>query len=401
MVNYDALIHDRKYFELDFIQARQAQYNFTQAIKVETFLWDLELYGQLQRSLGNLVVLKGGAAAQLFFAPEQQRTSVDIDVIYLGDEQKLLKSFTSIHQIFGSDDLYFKFDKYIPKNPKTSLPLQTYFVAVPSSVTKEKPINIKIDFHLMDTLTLDVVEIDKASAFVIPLAFKPLCLSPESLLGDKLLTLAQGSVGIPPEREDDIPKQLYDLDNLIRVADPNKFKAVERALEILFDKEQSVRTEKVKLEDALNQMISLLERYSSLDSHDSDPQARTAINNFRGNYEPQPPRDATLWGIVSKRLQFLVRCISESKGNPLSRLKTVDEFEKMIAFGEERFNEDRTRLQQELRKEFIEILRNQGRSDVAKRLKNTRLERLFWEIMTPSNVEEIGKMLQTKAEQKK
>jgi len=45
--------------------------------------------GQLQRQLGEKVILKGGAAAQLFFSPERQRTSVDIDVIYIGEKENL------------------------------------------------------------------------------------------------------------------------------------------------------------------------------------------------------------------------------------------------------------------------------------------------------------------------
>jgi predicted nucleotidyltransferase component of viral defense system len=125
MIDYGALIHDRKYFDQEHILERQARYGFTQAVKVETFLWDLELFGQLQQTLGNQVVLKGGAAAQLFFAPERQRTSVDIDVIYLGDAVLLPKALASIHNSFGEDDLYFRFSGHVPLSPKTKLPLET------------------------------------------------------------------------------------------------------------------------------------------------------------------------------------------------------------------------------------------------------------------------------------
>ena len=76
------LIHDPKYFSRDQILNRQAEFRFTQALKVETFLWDIEIYGHLQRKLNDQIILKGGAAAQLYFRPGQQRTSVDIDVIY-------------------------------------------------------------------------------------------------------------------------------------------------------------------------------------------------------------------------------------------------------------------------------------------------------------------------------
>ena len=391
MINYDALIHDRKYFEPDYIAQRQAQYNFTQAIKVETFLWDLELFGQLQRKLGDQVVLKGGAAAQLYFAPERQRTSVDIDVIYLGDASALPDALGSIHKAFGGDDLYFKFSKYIPSNPKTDLPLETYTVPV-RAVTSKAPIFIKVDFHLMGRLSLPAMELEGATAFVIPLDFKPRCLSAAALLGDKLLTLAQGSVGIPPEREDDMPKQLYDLDGLSRVVGNQDFEAVRHALEDFFEHELSVRSEKVSLEKALEQMVDLLERYAVLESHKSDERARAAVQNFRGNYEPQPFRDPIAWGIASKRLQLLVKCIAANVENPLSYLKRADRLEAMIAFEEERFKETKPRLQRALRSQFLEVLRAQGRPEIAKRLKNSRVERLLWESLTVSNVEAIERI---------
>lgn len=399
MINYEALIHDRKYFELDHIADRQTQYNFTQAVKVETFLWNLELFGQLQRSLVKQVVLKGGAAAQLLFPPERQRTSVDIDVIYLGDEASLSKALASIHEVFGGDDFFFKFNKHTPSSPKTSLPLETYFVSVPTVTGGKTPINIKVDFHLMDRLDLQIIEIEGARAFVIPLAFKPRCLSAGTLIGDKLLTLAQGSVGIPPEREDDIPKQLYDLDGLTRIVDGHDFEAVRQALEVLFDREQSVRSDKVSLENALEHMLELLERYSRLDSHKGDEHARVAIRNFRGNYEPRPFRDPITWGIVCKRLQFLVKCIAVGTGDPLSHLRNVDRIEKIIALEEERFKESKARLGQELRDEFVVMLKSQGLSEAAKRLNNSRLERLFWEIMTPANVADIEDRVSAKTRQ--
>lgn len=399
MINYEALIHDRKYFEFDHIVERQTRHNFTQAVKVETFLWDLELYGQLQRHLGETVVLKGGAAAQLFFAAEKQRTSVDIDVIYLGDEKSLEDALGSIHKDFGEDDLYFKFNKYEPENPKTQLPLETYFVSVPTLTGGKSPINIKVDFHLMDNLNLQTITLEGVNAFVIPLAYKPRCLSPGALIGDKLLTLAQGSVGIPPEREGDVPKQLYDLDGLTKVVDHEDFPAVKAAMEDLFERELSVRSQKVSMGKALEQMTGLLEKYSGLDSHNSDQNARTAIRNFRGNYEPRPFRDPITWGIVSKRLQFFVKCILTGVENPLLLLGSVDQLEVMIRLEEERYKETRTRLRQELRDEFVSDLKSSGFPEKAKRLRNTRPERLLWEIVTPSNLKEIDQMLRAKAAQ--
>jgi len=167
-------------------------------------------------------------------------------------------------------------------------------------------------------------------------------------------------------------------------------------MEVLFDRELSVRPEKVPFERALEQMIVLLERYSGLDAHRSDLRARTAIQNFRGNYEPRPFKDLIIWGITSKRLGFLVKCISSRVNNPLSQLKNAKRIEKIVALEQVRFKEDRIRLQQELREEFFAVLKSQGRPETAKRLKNSRLERLFWEIVMPSNLEEIQKKVMAK-----
>jgi hypothetical protein len=136
-------------------------------------------------------------------------------------------------------------------------------------------------------------------------------------------------------------------------------------------------------------MVDQLERYAGLDSHKSDKYARVAVQNFRGNYEPRPFRDPIAWGVVSKRLELLVKCIAARMENPVSYLRSADRLEAMIAFKEEKFKETRLKLQELLRKELLDVMRLQGRPEIAKRLKNTRVERLLWEVLTPSNVQEI------------
>jgi hypothetical protein len=386
MVNLNALLHDRNYFSLDYITQRQKQYNFTQAVKVETFLWDLELFGQLQRYLGTKVILKGGAAAQLYFTPERQRTSVDIDVIYTGDKDSLLQTLESIHKAFGEDDVFFKFNQYIPENPKTVLPLETYFVAVPSYTIPKAPLNIKIDFHLMESNPFETVEIKNAQAFIIPLAFRPLCISAGTLLGDKLLTLAQGSVGIPPEREDDIVKQLYDLDLLSKIVQEKEIAALRNAMDILYKRELEVRKERIEFSIALQQMITLLDKYSILDTSKSDRVAHDAVNHFRSNYEPRPFRSSIDWGIIAKRLQFFVRALETHAKQAVSILGEADKIGQMLSMES---NDRKGELRKSLALEFTEMLRFDGKVDVAKRLKNTSPERIFWEIVKPTNLEEI------------
>ena len=394
MVKYDALIHDRKFFEPAHIKERQELYKFTQAVKVETFLWDLELYGQLQRALGDQVVLKGGAAAQLFIPTERQRTSVDIDVIYLGTKDRLEEALTKIHKDFGEDEVYFKFNKHTPKNPKTILPLETYFVPIPAAINADSTSNIKVDFHLMESLGLEVREVENAAAFVIPLGFNPICLSPASLLGDKLLTLAQGSVGIPPDREDDIVKQLYDLEYLTKNVNSEDTSAMNLAMTTLFEREIAHRSEKVGLDQAHQDSIRLLERYSTVNSPKPDELARTATRNFRGNYEPKPFRSSMDWEVTAKRLQFLVRCIASNPEQALVNLKEADEIEARI---ELKGNERRIEIRQALSEDFVTLLRGEHRMETAKRLKNTSPERLLWEVLRPSRLSDIQSLITPRA----
>jgi hypothetical protein len=386
MIHYNALIHNREYFSLDHIQARQKQYNFTQAVKVETFLWDLELYGQLQKYLGDKVTLKGGAAAQLFFPPERQRTSVDIDVIYVGEVEELHKTLREIHKALGEDETYFKFIPLIPEEPKTILPMETYNVLVPSLTKAGGTIFIKVDFHFMDKLVLDVIELESAAAFVLPLAFKPRCLSIGSLLGDKLLTFARGSVGIPEERQDDIMKQLYDTDLLSKLSSPEETAAMRKALSILFEKELSVREKKVDFSEALQQMIELLEQYSNINNPKCDPEIKNGRKNFKGNYEPQPFRNPIEWEILAKRLQFLIRAISENVSQSIAMLKEADEMEVSLDFTG---NPNRVEMRKALADQFLEMLRGDQLGDAAKRIKSNPLERIYWEVVRPSNLQEI------------
>src|ERR1700683_5176808 len=77
----DRLIHSGECFARDQLEKRRVKHGFAHLNKVEAFAWDLEIYGHLQQYLGDAVVLKGGAATQLYLPVELQRTSVDIDII--------------------------------------------------------------------------------------------------------------------------------------------------------------------------------------------------------------------------------------------------------------------------------------------------------------------------------
>ena len=75
-MNFDdnALIHDRKCFDRDTLAERLEKLKFNSLARMELFLWDLEIFLQIQAILKDKIVLKGGAAAQFYLPIEYQRT---------------------------------------------------------------------------------------------------------------------------------------------------------------------------------------------------------------------------------------------------------------------------------------------------------------------------------------
>lgn len=58
-VDYQNLFHDKKDFERDTFVGRMEEYGFKNMARMELFLWDLELFLQIQKILGDRIVLKG------------------------------------------------------------------------------------------------------------------------------------------------------------------------------------------------------------------------------------------------------------------------------------------------------------------------------------------------------
>lgn len=132
-MNYKkVLLHDPSNFERTNLVSRQKKLKLNNLARMELFLWDLEIFLHIQEILKDKTALKGGAAAQFYLPKEYQRTSVDIDLICSVDSAEIQKTVETIEKKFGCDGVLFKFRKHKPKNPKTDLPLLTYYVSIPS-----------------------------------------------------------------------------------------------------------------------------------------------------------------------------------------------------------------------------------------------------------------------------
>ncbi len=392
-------IHEAACFDADRLQSRARAMGFTQATEVEAFAWALELCGQLQSAMAEGLLLKGGTAVQLYLPVEQQRASVDIDLLALGDPAALNVALDQVSRKLASGP-YFTFEAYSPKQPQAGLPLQTFFVTVPSAFGMTTPgaagpiagRAIKVDiFYLRASLSSVVVE--RPRTFALDLAYSPRCMAPGPLLGDKLLTLATRSIGVPRVRADDLPKHLYDLDNLSRLTLTREdFEALLATVPVLIEVESAFRGLSVNVLQVLEHIEETLLRLAALDLREGDADLKRYVLNMQSQYL-RAPRRAPFYGWAAKaqRLRFLVRGLAALiQGRALdlaALLRRADALEAHLAF--DGLSGDERRLKRRAAQELlIAELREASRGEW-KQLKPRPPERIYWELVNLENLSQL------------
>ena len=197
-------IHDESYFTEEKVRDQARKYGFSDPIQIEFFLWDCEIAAQLQRESEDFV-LKGGAAAQLHLPVEMQRGSVDVDIVCPYTKEEIAEILSRIHERIPM----VQFEKYTPKRPHKEISMVTYLAKTSPLIPSENGQlrEVKIDF-LLEDLKLPAQVITDVETFALKV--KSLrCYSVTSLIGDKILTLAENTVGIVDQS--DVPKQVYDV----------------------------------------------------------------------------------------------------------------------------------------------------------------------------------------------
>jgi len=400
----EALIHDIVSFSPECLRARAEEMAFTQVTEVEVFAWALEIYGQLQAASGEGLLLKGGAAAQLYIPLERQRASVDIDLLAHIEPEAVRDVLDEVSRRLASDLPYFVFEEYTPTQPDVALPLQTFLVVVPSSLgqtaaTETGQIagrSIKVDVFYLKEL-VEHTELEGVRTFALDLAFSPRCLAIGPLIGDKLLTLATKSIGIPQARAGDLPKQVYDLDNLTHLTlnegDIEKLIATVRAL---VDVESSFRGIRATVFQVLDHIEEALTTFSTLDLREGDPDLRRHVFNLQSQYLREPMRPPFYgWAAKALRLSFFLQCLRRKmEGNVLDVGETIrqaDELEERMRF-DELEGEERRRKRREVQGALLSALKDTGRGDW-KQLKPRPPERVYWELINLDNLESLDAMI--------
>ncbi|MHB8128279.1 MAG: nucleotidyl transferase AbiEii/AbiGii toxin family protein, partial [Mobilitalea sp.] len=293
MGNYrDELINKPKAFLRESFEVRMEEHGFKNIERMEKFLWDLELFQQIQKELGDRIVLKGGAAIQFYLPLEAQRTSVDIDMMFYGPKEDIDEALQKIILRLNDGGKFFSLKEHIPANPKTTLPLYTYFVDVPSVLnakelrTDEKQVitqEVKIEF-IMQTEPVEYEKTKGINIFAVSSDLEYQIVSLNYLFADKLTTLGPNTIGVQDGRLDEQIKQFYDIWMLtihhFNELDINEIRSkyLKRAEQECKERKSLFDIEEIRA-DVRMQML----RYKRADSG-SDAILKKTINDFNSLY---------------------------------------------------------------------------------------------------------------------
>ena len=406
-MDYKKLFHKEEAFQRETFQKRMEEFGFKNMARMELFLWDLELFLHIQKILGDKIILKGGAATQFYLPRDAQRTSVDIDMLFFGTEEEIKKTLRKIEEYLGTEDELFYFHKHSPKNPKTNLPLHTYYTKVPSVLSNAER-NMERESIPYQELKIEFIlqpekwEYERRTGeniFAVNSSWNYQILPLNYLFADKLTTLGCNTIGVQNERLDEQVKQFYDIMMLSRncISEMQcsvvKEKYLKRA-------EQEWNTRKITLgstlegrdyepkyivEDVEKQLL----RYQQADSGE-DAELKKFINDFHSLYlnrKVQYDPKTVACGASLVRLMYELMI----SGMGWDKVKQAFEIEKKLGM-EHLSGPEKGQKIRELRNQFIQEF---GKDSVipASTLKGKDLKRVFWAIVNIDNLNKIEGMI--------
>lgn len=406
-MDYKKLFHKEEAFQRETFQKRMEEFGFKNMARMELFLWDLELFLHIQKILGDKIILKGGAATQFYLPRDAQRTSVDIDMLFFGTEEEIKKTLRKIEEYLGTEDELFYFHKHSLKNPKTNLPLHTYYTKVPSVLSNAER-NMERESIPYQELKIEFIlqpekwEYERRTGeniFAVNSSWNYQILPLNYLFADKLTTLGCNTIGVQNERLDEQVKQFYDIMMLSRncISEMQcsvvKEKYLKRA-------EQEWNTRKITLGSTLEgrdyepkyivkDVEKQLLRYQQADSGE-DAELKKFINDFHSLYlnrKVQYDPKTVACGASLVRLMYELMI----SGMGWDKVKQALEIEKKLGM-EHLSGPEKGQKIRKLRNQFIQEF---GKDSVipASTLKGKDLKRVFWAVVNIDNLNKIEGMI--------
>ena len=391
-IKEENLLLEKEVFARESIEKRMKEGGFNSFSKFELFVWDLEMFLQLQKKLGDKIILKGGAATQFYLPVPAQRTSIDIDMICLATKEEVRTAIEGIEENLGGESKYCKFIRYQPENPKVKLDeLETYYVMVPSVCDSHELYStngkqqVKIEF-LYSTGEYKINRIIKPELFALETEQEFNILALEDLFADKLTTLGPNTIGISDHRKDEQFKQLYDVvtlftSNVVFILN-NKESIKENYIKVA---KKECKMHCIEYDAALlyEDMQLLLKRIENIETNE---ELMARAYDFQGFYlRNTVNRDKSGWVIAAYQIELLIRYLFEYDNKILEYYK-VEQLIERLQFNKIHGPEKGKKYQlirDILKKAFL------PNQHISEELFKKKFDRIIWELMREYTYMEI------------
>lgn len=385
------LIVPAESFSADRLVKNAQDLGYTQAETLEALVWDYELYAQLQQRVPGSCLLKGGAAVQLYVPIERQRASIDVDVLTTSSRNEMHQLLEDISEAYSVEEPYLRFEPYIPDEPAAIEGLYSYTTLAPSSMGQKWQVEdgtivearmIKLDLH--ETHNLPPGEKCGDIVAGISLGYQPLCVRRGYLIAEKLLTQAHGTVGVPDDRYQDLPKHLYDLDSLLLSLEGfETLKEAAKWLSTLISEQGKQWRGDAGFESVLDDLETSLLNFAIIDYSDERQRYGRAVQRLETLYLPEGSRMRLhQWGTMAARILAIVRLlrlIFQGKDNITHELYSHAE----------RLADEISRYPKPSQLTKILYDRLPGSLRQTRQFRGSPPERLFWLLINWNNLNEL------------
>jgi hypothetical protein len=217
------------------------------------------------------------------------------------------------------------------------------------------------------------------------------CFTVGTLIGDKLLTLAEESIGMALKA--DYPKQIYDIDALLEVCEisKNTINDMVESVKTLTKLEASIRIMKITPTEALHDVIKTMDKYSLVDTSGGDASIKKNIDAFQQFFVNKNQRKPFYgWSSKSLKIKFLATIIGECIENRLTEsnaAKVITQSKSIAA----KLNQISGKDVIKVRKKLLDLA--QTKIPYFREMKGKTLDRVFWQIVTLKNLQDIQSIL--------
>lgn len=333
-------LHDSFYFSKHTIRSESNYYGVKKE-SLETNKWIYEIIGQLLGILHSNVVLKGGAASQLYLPIESQRCTADIDFACFLEKEDIIDSLEYLKSKFNKYNCFFDYKEYVPKHAKDSfhsIKMSTFLLDLPFIFNKGRKKDLKIDFvYLSNSQDISYLK-NNCNVLGLTLNYDPICVPKNILIAEKLLTFASNSIGLEKHKIDGFYKNTYDVYNLLNIeTSANFFVSVAENLSKVVDKEcknkgLSTLSTQILLKDVLDTLFN----FFTWDLFVKDPYYHIKVKKFIDANIQQHIRthlDIDTWAIMSMYIYTYVCSIKAYiKNNQLLYFDLINDYIDEITF---------------------------------------------------------------------